>query len=121
LQKFNDSLRDRFGPIPESVEQLINSVRLRWLGEQLGFEKISLKNDKLRGYFISGNEAYFKSDAFGKILTFVQSHARQCQMKETGGRLILTVDRILSVGSAMDALNGMLDYKFKSAKETSST
>jgi len=34
LQKFNDSLKDRFGPVPEAVEQLINSVRLRWMGKR---------------------------------------------------------------------------------------
>jgi len=117
LQKFNESLKDRFGPIPESVEQLINSVRLRWMGEELGFEKISLKNEKLRAYFISGKEEYFKSDVFGKVLTFVQSHARQCRMKETSGKLILTIENILSVNAAIDIIDRMLDYKFRSARE----
>ncbi len=118
LQKFNESLKDRFGPIPESVEQLINSVRLRWMGEELGFEKISLKNEKLRAYFITGKEEYFKSDVFGKVLTFVQSHARQCRMKETSGKLILIIENILSVNAAIDILDKMLDYKFRSARET---
>ena len=120
LQQFNASLKDRFGPIPESVEQLINSVRLRWMGEELGFEKISLKNEKLRAYFISGKgkEEYFKSDVFGKVLTFVQSHARQCRMKETSGKLILTIENILSVNAAIDIIDKMLDYKFRSARET---
>ena len=117
LQKFNESLKDRFGPIPESVEQLINSVRLRWMGEELGFEKISLKNEKLRAYFISGKEEYFKSDVFGKVLTFVQSHARQCRMKETSGKLILTIENILSVNAAIDIIDRMLDYKFRAARE----
>src|SRR5258708_1804708 len=120
LQQFNASLKDRFGPIPESVEQLINSVRLRWMGEELGFEKISLKNEKLRAYFISGKgkEEYFKSDVFGKVLNFVQSHARQWRMKETFGKFILTIENILSVNAAIDIIDRMLDYKFRSARET---
>ncbi len=61
------------------------------------------------------------SDVFGKILIFVQSHARQCQMKDSGGKLILTVENILTVGAAIDILNKMLDHKLSSAKETSST
>jgi len=120
LNTFSLSLRDRFGPIPESVEQLINSVRLRWMGEALGFEKISLKNEKLRAYFISGKAEYFMSDIFGKILTFVQSHPRQCQMKDTGGKLTMTVENILTVQAAIEILDTMLDHKFRSARETTS-
>jgi transcription-repair coupling factor (superfamily II helicase) len=118
LKKFSDSLQDRFGELPESVKQLVNSVRLRWMGEELGFEKITLKNEKLKGYFISGKDEYFKSEVFGKILSFVQKHPRQCRMKDTAGKLLLTIEQITSVDSAMDALDQMLDFKFKSARET---
>jgi len=104
LGKFSKSLKDRFGVYPVPVEQLINSVRLRWLGELLGFEKISLKNGKLRLHFISGNEDYFKSPVFGKILAFVQQHSKTCRMKDTAGKLILTVENIGSVESALEIL-----------------
>ncbi len=50
LKKFAGEVKDRFGALPASVEELINSVRLRWLGEILGFEKLSLKNEKLRAH-----------------------------------------------------------------------
>jgi transcription-repair coupling factor (superfamily II helicase) len=118
LKKFSDSLQDRFGELPESVQQLINSVRLRWMGEELGFEKITLKNDKFKGYFISGKDEYFKSEVFGKILSFVQKHPKQCRMKDTAGKLLLTIEQINSVDSAMNALDQMLDFKFKSSRET---
>ncbi len=104
LGKFSKSLKDRFGVYPVPVEQLINSVRLRWLGELLGFEKISLKNGKLRLHFISGNEDYFKSPVFGKILALVQQHSKTCRMKDTAGKLILTVENIGSVESALEIL-----------------
>jgi transcription-repair coupling factor (superfamily II helicase) len=104
LQKFSDSLKDRFGTWPDSVEQLINSVRLRWMGEQLGFEKISLKNDKLRAQFISGKADYFKSEVFGKILAFVQTHNKKCRMKDSSSKLTLTMEDITSVGKAIEIL-----------------
>jgi transcription-repair coupling factor (superfamily II helicase) len=104
LTKFVDSLKDRFGPLPDSVIQLVNSVRLRWIGELLGFEKISLKNEKLRAYFISGNEDYFKSDVFGKIISFVQGQSKRCRLKESGSKLILTVEKIESVNQAIEYL-----------------
>lgn len=104
LVKFSASLVDRFGQFPEPVKQLINSVRLRWMGEVLGFEKISLKNGKMRFYFVSGNDNYFKSAVFGKILLFVQQHAKSCRMKDTAGKLILTLENINSVDKAIDFL-----------------
>ena len=117
LEKFSASLKDRFGVLPDSVHQLINTVRLRWLGENLGFEKITLKNEKLKGYFISGKEDYYKSDVFGHILTFVQSHPKQCRMKDTGGKLVVTIENILTVDSAIEMIDQM-NHKARSASET---
>jgi transcription-repair coupling factor (superfamily II helicase) len=37
LKEFTDEVKDRFGPLPIQTEELINTVRLRWLGERLGF------------------------------------------------------------------------------------
>jgi transcription-repair coupling factor (superfamily II helicase) len=122
LQKFSNSLVDRFGSLPVAVEQLINTVRLRWMGEELGFEKISLKNDKLRGYFVSGKDEYFKSDVFGRILAFVQTHPKKCRVKETGGKPILTVEEITNVEAAIEVLLPITTcYKANSRKETFST
>jgi transcription-repair coupling factor (superfamily II helicase) len=104
LRKFADSLKDRFGPLPQSVEQLVNSVRLRWLGEELGFEKISLKNDKLKAQFISDKEDYFKSDVFDKILKFVQTNNKKCRLREMGSKLTLTIEGITTVDQAITIL-----------------
>ncbi len=120
LEKFSTSLRDRFGPIPEQVYQLISSVRLRWMGEQLGLEKIALKAGKLKANFFMGKDDYFKSDLFGKILAFVQSNSKQCKLRDTAGKLVLTIDAIDSVERAIAMLLPITDYNFKSAREISS-
>jgi transcription-repair coupling factor (superfamily II helicase) len=120
LQKFANSLKDRFGPLPNSVEQLINSVRLRWIGEELGFEKISLKNEKLKAQFVSDKEQYFKSEVFGKVLAFVQTHNKKCRMREMGSKLLLTIENITSVDQGIDILAPLTDQRPKSAKETAS-
>jgi transcription-repair coupling factor (superfamily II helicase) len=117
LLKFSQEVHDRFGDLPESVLELINSVRLRWLGEQLGFEKLSLKNDRLRAYFVSGKDEYFNSETFGKILSFVQKHSRQCKMKDSAGKAMLVVENILTVDAAIELLTQMTDQPLKSAKE----
>ncbi len=104
LGKFISSMKDRFGQYPDPVQQLINSVRLRWLGEKLGFEKISLKNGKMRLQFIADNEEYFKSMLFGKILSFVQQHSKTSRMKDTAGKLTLTIESVGSVDNAVNLL-----------------
>ena len=108
LQQFNDSLKDRFGEVPPSVVQLIDTVRLRWAGEQLGFEKISLKNNRLRAAFLANNEDYFKSDIFGRILTFAQTHSRQCRLKDQAGRPTLFIENINSVEAALKVLDPLM-------------
>ena len=111
LNAFRDSVKDRFGVLPESVEQLINSVRLRWVGETLGFEKLSLKNQKLRGYFVTNNDAYFKSEVFGKILGFAQTHSKRCRMKDTGGKPMIIIEAIPSVNAALEVLAPLADSR----------
>jgi transcription-repair coupling factor (superfamily II helicase) len=120
LAKFTEEIRDRFGAFPDSVGELINSVRLRWLGERLGFEKLSLKNEKLRAYFISTKDEYFSSDTFGKILNFVKSHSKQCKMKDTAGKAMLQIENIPTVDSAIELLSQMEGQNVKSSKEIAS-
>ncbi|MBT1706378.1 transcription-repair coupling factor [Chryseosolibacter indicus] len=117
LEKFNQEVRDRFGPLPAPVVELINSVRLRWLGEKLGFERLSLKNEKLRAFFISTRDEYFNSDVFGKILNFVKAHSRQCKLKDQAGKAMLLIDDIKTVDAAIELLSKMAGQAPKSAKE----
>jgi transcription-repair coupling factor (superfamily II helicase) len=120
LKKFGDELSDRFGEAPQSVQELINSVRLRWLGEELGFEKISLKNERFRGFFVSTNDSYFNSEVFGKILQFVQTHSRQCKMKDQAGKATLLIENVKSVDAAIELLHHMIGRLVKSASEINS-
>lgn len=108
LEGFISSMRDRFGPIPPSVLDLIETVRLRWLAEKLGFEKLNLKNGALKAYFLPAEKVeYYKSEIFGKILTFVQMHSRRCRMRDLKGKLILNVDNIKSISEAKSLLEAM--------------
>ena len=117
LLEFSNELRDRFGPFPTSVIELINTVRLRWLGELLGFEKLTLKNETLRAYFITNNDSYFSSEIFGKILSYVQQHPRQFKMRDTAGKAMLLMTQIKNVDAAIELLNRLADQPLKSLSE----
>lgn len=106
LDAFRQSLRDRFGPIPQPVDELLNTLRLQWLGKEIGFEKVSFKKHVLRGYF-SSNPAYFESDRFGKILQFVQQNPTICNLKEVKGSLRIAFDRVPDIQHAITLLGDM--------------
>jgi len=109
LQKFEKELRDRFGELPSQAEDLLNSVRIKWIANSIGLEKVVLKKGKLIGYFIADQQSeYYQSPIFTKVLQFVQSHAHLCKMKEkqtrNGLRLLLVFEGITSLEKAITAL-----------------
>ena len=111
LSNFKSSMVDRFGALPDTVEDLIETVRLRWMAEQLGFEKMTIKNETLRAYFLpSDNEAYYKSEVFGNILQYVQLHPRRCKMKEHKNRLILSISEVIDIKEAKKVLSGISNH-----------
>ncbi len=113
LTGFKAQLNDRFGPLPEQVEDLLNSVRLKWICKQIGFEKIIMKQGKLMCYFISDKASeYYQSPIFTQVLNYVQMNPKNCKMKEKetrhGLRLLITFEQVNSVQDALDILNGVL-------------
>ncbi len=113
LQKFERGLLDRFGLVPHQVQELFNTIRLRWKSKELGFEKIILKNHRLKVYFVSNPEsAFFQSGVFRQILQYVQQNPRQCQLKEEKGKLSLSLTPVQSVEEA----NRLLDIILKTVR-----
>ena len=107
LDAFRQSLRDRFGPVPPPVEELLNTLRLQWLGRTIGFEKVSYKKNVLRGYFAT-NPGYFESDQFGKVLQFVQQNPTICNLKEVKGSLRIAFEQVPDIGHAIAILGDMV-------------
>ncbi|MDQ3046767.1 MAG: transcription-repair coupling factor [Bacteroidota bacterium] len=105
LIEFEVQLRDRFGPVPDQAIELIRTVRLRWLAMEIGFEKLLLKSNRMVGYFNPKQDSpYYQSEAFTKVLKYVQQNPRLCKMKETNGKLTLSFENIKSVDAAIAAL-----------------
>lgn len=108
LIEFERNLSDRFGPIPKQVRQLMRSVELRWLAVELGFEKLILKDNNLRGYFISKqNSAFYQSEAFGALLDFVKINQGLCVLKEVGQKLMLKFEGVKNIEKALDLLGNV--------------
>jgi transcription-repair coupling factor (superfamily II helicase) len=94
-----------FGPVPRQVNDLLNTMRLQWLGKIIGFEKISLKKSILRGYFISNQQSkYYETEAFKQVLNFVQANPRRTNLKEVKNVLRLSIDGVPSIDDAVELL-----------------
>lgn len=109
LTAFEKELEDRFGPIPSQVFELFNTLRLQWLGKEIGFEKISFKKQTLKGYFVNNPKStYFESAQFGKVLEFVQHHPSISNLKEVKGQLRLALSNVNTIEYALNLLKEML-------------
>ena len=101
IEAFRKRLIDRFGPIPETAEELIRVVRLRRLGKYFGAERVMLKNNRMRLYFLKDEDSpFFQSPAFGQIITYFSLHPAECQK----GRRSMLIRGIGSVKEACDVL-----------------
>jgi transcription-repair coupling factor (superfamily II helicase) len=108
LQDFHQEMLDRFGPIPAAVEDLFTTVRCRWLAVNLGFEKMTLKDETLRCYFINRPDSpYFESDLFRNILAFLQTGTNKGRLKQTGKMFLLVVDDIKGMEAMLRFLQQM--------------
>ena len=110
LNAYRKRLEDRFGPVPEPGEELLQVVMLRRLGRALGCEKIVLKQSIMRMQFVSNESSmFYKSAVFGNVLNFVGTHPRRCELKVKSGKNLLIVKSVDSVTKAVDVLRRMKD------------
>ncbi|MDA3879402.1 MAG: transcription-repair coupling factor [Prolixibacteraceae bacterium] len=101
LEKFKNSLTDRFGEIPQPAIDLIEIVRLRWLAIQLGMERVILKNGKMICHFIGEQESlFYKSPVFMEILQWVQHNPGKSRIKEGKSKLSMTFDKVKNIEKA---------------------
>jgi transcription-repair coupling factor (superfamily II helicase) len=108
LQEYRTKLEDRFGPIPKETEDLLETIRLRWLAKSIGFEKLVLKAGKMIGYFISKQDSpYYESASFTQVLSYVKENPRAGKMYEKQGSLRYSFDGVNTIEKAVGILRPM--------------
>ena len=107
MRDFASQLQDRFGKLPNEVIALIDSVRLKWAGKELGMEKIVLSEDRMRCYFPGDpNAALYLSPVFAQIMGYVVENSSTFSVKQTEKALIVNVNRISNIFEALHVLDG---------------
>ena len=89
INRYKAQIEDRFGTLPEEFENLFNVVRIRNIGERLGFEKIIMKNGLFIAFFISNPMSpYYKSEVFEKLFGKI-AETGIFELKQTESKLKL--------------------------------
>jgi transcription-repair coupling factor (superfamily II helicase) len=112
LNRFEKRLEDRFGPIPEEAQDLFNGILLRDLCKQLGFERLSLKMNKLRCFFIRNPQSpFFNSDIFKNLMEYISLEGKimGLSIKQTNSFLIVVKEGVKNLKEAKVILQRIQD------------
>ncbi len=110
LETFALQLKDRFGPLPKEVNELIISFQLRWLAQDLGLERIVIKSNKLVGYFLSNSQSpFYETETFTVLLSRITSFKEGYRLVQQNEKLRLVIDPINNIKQAFEKLSVLTD------------
>ena len=105
MEQLKKKLADRFGAIPEELSRLFEIVKIRQLGQKLGFEKIIIKNGVMIAFFIYNPlSKYYRSDRFSKILENISLNPKIFELKQNDNKLRVFVRNVDTLSKAYDVL-----------------
>ena len=111
LQKFEESMVDRFGAVPQPLCNMLNIVRARWFCVDLGVERLLVRNNRMVLYFTSdGKSMFYRTDTFANIISFVTKQIRNCAMNQKDDKLTLSFSNITTIEMMLERLKALWDY-----------
>lgn len=111
---FKSRLIDRFGQIPNNVDELILVPVLRTLAGRLGIEKLVLRNSMLSINLIQDETHYFyDSVEFYKLISYIKDNTNRCEISQRGDKKIIRIHNIAYISEAIELLKGILNMEMK--------
>ena len=102
LDAYRQRLTDRFGPIPQPTEELVQTITLRRMAKDFGIEKLILRQRRLVCHFVANQDnPFYQSANFMQMIRYAQSHPADVHLRETAQRLTLVCDNIDSIHAAI--------------------
>jgi len=113
LENFKLKLKDRFGVLPGSTIELIETIKLKWILKKIAIEKIVIKKNKFVGYFINDqNNPFFNSTIFSNLILKIQNLNKIVTIKEKetkkGLRLLLIINNIKNIKKLNEIINKLI-------------
>ena len=120
LDNFEQTLLDRFGPLPEATKGLLDSMRLKWVATQLGIERLIIKRGSCICYFVSDQQSpFFQTESFSFLLMQIQKAPDRLKLKEkstqNGPKLLLSIHSIDEIKKLTSTLQSLVFIKETSA------
>ena len=105
MEHMKERLADRYGALPEELLRLFEIVKVRQLGQKLGFEKIIIKNGVMIAFFISNPlSQYYRSEVFARILENVSLNPTLYELKQNDNRLRVFSKNVDGISKAYSIL-----------------
>ena len=106
LEEYKKRLTDRFGRIPDEAGDLMTMVRLRWLAQRYGVERLILKRGKMHAYLVSNQKsAFYESKEFEELIQYCMTNYKRCALSEKDNKRIVQVSNVNSVDDAYNVFN----------------
>ncbi|SFI24875.1 transcription-repair coupling factor [Halpernia frigidisoli] len=110
MEIFEKNLKDRFGSLPSEAVNLLKSVELKWIAEEIGFDKIVVKNGVFLGYFPPNpQDKFYQSDRFKHIINYLSRNQHEAKLKEKhtsdGNQLMMRKENVEHI----DEVNALLE------------
>ena len=120
LDNFEQTLLDRFGPLPETAKGLLDSMRLKWVATKLGIERLIIKQGSCICYFVSDQQSpFFQTESFSFLLMQIQKAPDRLKLKEkstqNGPKLLLSIHSIDEIKKLTSILQSLVFIKETSA------
>ncbi|MCX6242040.1 MAG: transcription-repair coupling factor [Bacteroidetes bacterium] len=110
LEEFRNRLADRFGSVPPQTDDLLQTIRLRKIAKNIGFEKLVLRKGRMNAYFPSNPEStYYKSGSFASILELVKEPETGMRLKQEGSKLFLGFHGTETIVQGLKKLEALLN------------
>ncbi len=110
LAEFRKKLIDRFGQIPDQANELLDSVKLKWIALKVGIDRYIIKQNKCVCYFIEDHQNnIFKTKTFSIFLSNIQKNKSNIILKEKettkGKKLVLVIYDINKINAIYKKIN----------------
>ena len=116
LREIQREMIDRFGPMPGSVLALFDATRVRETARRVGVERVVLKDDILRFYFVADKDSpFYQSAAFHRIIQYVQLYPVRVRIKESDKYLSLIFGKVTTMKQVLTLLQELKRFVLEEA------
>ena len=116
LDEWVKEMKDRFGPVPESVLNLVDGARIKWLSSRLLLKKVTIRSDRMWLLFPQPDQPsagqMYESGYFVSLIRELgeqKKHSIKLVQKEGATRVVL--HSISDLGDAIEFLKSCTPYE----------